>query len=181
MIRHKTCIICGSDFIAKSNKGLYCKIMCRDKAYKIRNPDKVKIRRNKWYDRNKAEINRHKRENMKEYNRLYWSERRSSDIDFRLRGTMRNRFNAAMRGHIKSSSVFEYVGCTLDELKLHLESKFQVNMTWENYGKWHIDHKIPLVAFSSSEEDLHKAWHYSNLQPLWKIDNLKKGSKYDKH
>lgn len=45
--------MCNSDFIAKSNKAKYCKVVCRDSAYKTRNPEKVKIRRNKWMDKNK--------------------------------------------------------------------------------------------------------------------------------
>mgnify|MGYP002132731409 FL=1 len=50
-------------------------------------------------------------------------------------------------------------------------------MTWDNYGDWHIDHIIPLNS-AQTEEDLYKLCHYSNLQPLWALDNLKKGSKY---
>ncbi len=69
-----------------------------------------------------------------------------------------------------------YLGCSLEYLKNHLESKFQPGMTWENQGKWHMDHIIPLSS-TKIEKDLYKLCHYTNLQPLWAVDNLKKGKK----
>jgi hypothetical protein len=61
-------------------------------------------------------------------------------------------------------------------LKKHLEIQFIEGMSWENQGKWHIDHKIPLSS-AKTEEEVYKLCHYTNLQPLWAEDNLKKGSK----
>jgi hypothetical protein len=52
-------------------------------------------------------------------------------------------------------------------------------MTWDNYGDWHLDHKKPLISFDLTDlEQFRVAAHYTNLQPLWALDNLKKGSKY---
>jgi 5-methylcytosine-specific restriction endonuclease McrA len=73
-------------------------------------------------------------------------------------------------------------GCSYDEFKIHIESQFTDDMSWDNYGLkgWHIDHIKPLSGFNlDSQCELKKAWHYTNLQPLWAEDNLKKGSKYD--
>jgi hypothetical protein len=74
------------------------------------------------------------------------------------------------------------VGCTIDELKIHLESLFVEGMTWENYGngtnKWNIDHIIPCLYFDLTDaEEQRKCFHYTNLRPLWGIDNIKKGDK----
>ena len=74
------------------------------------------------------------------------------------------------------------MGCSVEELKKYLESKFYPHsetgeiMSWENYGEWHIDHRKPLKMFNlSKREELLKACHYTNLQPLWAKDNLIKG------
>ena len=72
----------------------------------------------------------------------------------------------------------ELVGCSIDELKKHLEIKFKKGMSWNNYGKWHVDHVVPVDFFDLTKiEEQKKCFHYSNLQPLWAQDNLKKGGK----
>jgi hypothetical protein len=70
------------------------------------------------------------------------------------------------------------VGCRLEVLIEHLESKFLYGMSWENYGKdgWHIDHKIPLSS-AKTDREIYELCHYTNLQPLWAKDNLKKSNK----
>lgn len=78
----------------------------------------------------------------------------------------------------KKNTSFEIIGCTPQELKIHLENKFLDGMNWLNYGKygWYIDHIVPLSS-AKNEEDLYKLFHYTNLQPLWATDNLKKKNK----
>jgi len=78
---------------------------------------------------------------------------------------------------IKAGSAVKDLGCTIPELIKYLESKFQLGMTWENHSStgWHIDHIIPLCEFDLTDrEQFLKAAHYTNLQPLWAEDNLKK-------
>jgi len=90
------------------------------------------------------------------------------------------RMRQSLNGERKSDSWSKLVNYTLDELRKHLESLFQEGMTWDNYGKWHIDHVIPISSFnitSDSCEDFKECWKLSNLQPLWAIDNLKKSNK----
>ena len=81
----------------------------------------------------------------------------------------------------KSKRTDEILGISLAEFQGYLEKKFTDGMCWENYGKWHIDHKIPLSS-ALNEEELYKLCHFTNLQPLWAEDNIRKGNKliYDK-
>jgi hypothetical protein len=69
------------------------------------------------------------------------------------------------------------IGCTPSFLKEYIENQFKDGMSWDNYGfyGWHIDHIIPLSS-AKTEEDLYKLSHYTNLQPLWMIDNFIKGN-----
>ena len=75
----------------------------------------------------------------------------------------------------KKTKTFDLIGCDPISLKDFLEKKFIEGMCWGNYGEWHIDHIIPLSS-AKTEEEIYKLCHYSNLQPLWAIDNLKKVS-----
>lgn len=75
------------------------------------------------------------------------------------------------------------VNFTLEELMKHLQKQFKPGMTWENYGKWHLDHRIPVSVFnfdSLSDIDFQRCWSLKNLQPLWAKDNIKKSNKIDK-
>lgn len=103
-------------------------------------------------------------------------ERRKVDPLFKLANDLRHRtyMSLASMSWRKTSKFKDYIGCTLDELKAHLEKQFQPGMTWANQGEWHIDHIKPL-ATAASEKELYSLCHYSNLQPLWAIDNLRKG------
>jgi hypothetical protein len=97
-----------------------------------------------------------------------------------LGANLRSRVQAVLRRR-KSAATLKLVGCTLDELKQYLEIQFQSGMTWENYGSWHIDHIKPFAAFDdlTDPEQQKEACHYSNLQPLWAEDNIRKGGKWD--
>ena len=103
------------------------------------------------------------------------------DIKYRLLQNCRNRLGKALRhqGSHKLASTAELIGCDINHLKSHLESLFTQGMSWDNHGyghdKWHIDHIMPCVAFDlSNEEQQKKCFHWTNLQPLWHEDNLKK-------
>ena len=71
-----------------------------------------------------------------------------------------------------------FVGYTIGDLKQHLEKQFQPGMTWDNYGKWHIDHIRPIALFHFStpeDKDFKRCWALSNLQALWATDNCANG------
>jgi hypothetical protein len=79
-------------------------------------------------------------------------------------------------GAKKSNSTIEMLGYSANDLKTHLENLFMENMSWENYGEWHIDHKIPVSKFDK-ETPMNIVNGLDNLQPLWAFDNLSKGNK----
>lgn len=95
---------------------------------------------------------------------------------------LRNKIRVALKrkNSKKAYTVMELIGCTISELKNHLESTFQDGMTWDNYGEWHIDHIKPCSSFNlENVEEQKKCFHYTNLQALWAIDNRKKSDKLD--
>ena len=103
---------------------------------------------------------------------------RKTSLKWRLGYTLRNRTRLAIKNNQKVGSAVLDLGCTVDQLKVYLESKFLPGMTWKNWSRagWHIDHIIPLKFFDlSNKEQFKKACHFSNLQPLWAVDNLRKG------
>lgn len=147
--------------------------LLRFKTYREINPDKRKETVKKYYETNKTIINKKQIIlNKKYYNNDYYY--------YKLKHLCRSRITnfLKIKNIIKKNKTFEIVGCSPQFLKEYLENKFTDDMTWDNYGfyGWHIDHIIPLSS-SKTEEEIYKLCHYSNLQPLWAIDNLKKGSK----
>lgn len=143
----------------------------------------------KYYYENDTELN----EKKKEYNKKnkkkvldrqkeYVKKRKKVDPIFKLSITLRSRIKNFMKckGTSKriGKSIAEMVGCSPVELKEHIEKQFVDGMSWENHGLtgWHLDHIIPLISVKT-EEEMFKLNHYTNLQPLWSSDNLKKGKK----
>ncbi len=105
--------------------------------------------------------------------------RRKSDPIHRLKHLMNSRLRIFLKSRnlSKKNKTFVIVGCTPNQLKEHLQNKFVTGMSWDNFGKWQIDHIIPLSS-AKSEKEIYTLCHYTNLQPLWAEDNLKKGNKF---
>lgn len=105
------------------------------------------------------------------------AERMKTDKIFYAMKLARNRTNSFLRarGKIKIS---KSLGCSYAVFKEWIEQQFQPGMCWDNYGEWHLDHKFPLsVAYKLGKEKFKEACHYTNIQPLWAVDNIKKGNK----
>jgi hypothetical protein len=85
----------------------------------------------------------------------------------------------------KSHPSIEYLGCTIEEFKLHIEKQFKEGMSWENHSRgedcWHLDHIKPLAQLKDINDEalLREVCHYTNYQPLWEKDNLAKQDKYE--
>lgn len=108
-------------------------------------------------------------------------ERYYADLQFKLAKNLRARLNNALNDHYKAGSAVNDLGCSIEELKKYLESKFKPGMSWDNWSKdgWHIDHIKPLASFDLSDPNQFKeACNYKNLQPLWAEENLSKGAKH---
>lgn len=160
----------NADKISKKRK-LYLrnnkeKIREQRKKSRIKNKDKISKRHKEWYKKNKLKSN--------EYHKKYIKEKRKTDSLFRIKCSIRGRMNSFVKN--KNKNTLEYLGLPLKEYKIYLSKMFDANMNWNNYGDWHIDHIIPLCS-AKNEEELIRLFHYTNTQPLWAIDNLKKGDK----
>ena len=141
---------------------------------RINNPDAIKTNRSVYYKNNIKKI--------LAGNRTYVNKRKKIDINFKLTLNLRARLNIAIRSKQKAGSAIKDLGCSVDEFKIHLEKQWKPGMSWNNYGiklgQWSIDHVYPLSRFDLTDrKQLLKACNYANLQPMWHLDNMKKGNK----
>ena len=116
----------------------------------------------------------------RKYEREYKYNRRKEDMFFKIKGNLSGRLSDLIKKRNLSVNTLELIGCDEKTFLSHIENQFTEGMNWKNYGLkgWHIDHIIPLSSFDLTiEDEVKKACHYTNLQPLWWEDNLKKGNK----
>ncbi|HEY8687738.1 MAG TPA: hypothetical protein VIM07_00775 [Chitinophagaceae bacterium] len=108
-----------------------------------------------------------------------WQKKMMNDIGFRIKKNLRGRIYVALKRGVKSESTVNLLGCSIEQFKKYFESLFTDGMSWDKYleGGIHIDHRIPCKNFDLTKpEDQKRCFHYSNLQPLWELDNLRKGT-----
>lgn len=164
----------------KENKSKYLKEynkINKDKIVKLRKENYLSKRdeilsKNKEYHKNNKEKIRTRKNNYVKY-------KRDTDVLFYLKNISRKRiYNfIKLKDLKKNNKTFDIVGCSPEFLKNYIENKFSNGMSWELMGKnIHIDHIIPLSS-AKTEEEIYKLCHYTNLQPLWALDNIKKGDK----
>lgn len=139
----------------------------------------VRVRRSK--EKYQAYLNSPEyKEYQRNFRREYQKMRRETDPVFKIAFLLRRRVAEVVKGRQKSGSAVKDLGCSVEDLRRYLESKFKPGMSWENHGRygWHIDHKKPLSKFDLTDrEQFLEACHYTNLQPLWARENLIKGNK----
>ncbi len=150
------CVICKVNYKASMNgKALYC-IRCKEEVRK----QKHSVYTKRWF---KAKMR--------------------NDFKFRLKKYFSCMVNKRLKRrfiHKARRVTFQYLPYTVDELIQHLQSKFKKGMTWDNYGEWHIDHKIPDSYFKYKDlgdSEFQKCWALKNLQPLWAEENRKKSDR----
>lgn len=143
------------------------------KEYYYKNKEKVIASVNNYVQKNKDKVRKAQRENHKN--------RKANDISYSILKILRTRASSAIKLQGKKCyKTAQLVGCSMQLLLSHLESKFIDGMSWDNYGLkgWHMDHIIPCSSFDLSKPDEQKkCFHYTNLQPLWWYENLKKSNK----
>ena len=164
----------------------FCTIQCKNKQWYQNNKEHKK----QYYKNNKSKIQvreseyttsgKRKEKNKKWYNKSgkeYYAIKRQN-IDYKLTKNLRTRLWKAVKSNQKSGSAIDDLGCSINEFKVYMIKQFTEGMTWDNYGEWHIDHIKPLSSFNLTiESEFKKACHYTNLQPLWAIDNILKSDK----
>ena len=161
------------------------------KKYDSKPETKERKRKNydKWYEQNKE----HRKEYLKEYReknidnirktkRDYERNRKSRDPLYKLISN----FRTAIYTVLKESNVdkyghyFDILQYTPEQLITHLELQFKDDMSWDNYGVWHVDHKLPITSFDIQEmgdKEFMSCWSLDNLQPMWGIENIRKSNK----
>jgi hypothetical protein len=192
----KNCKICKKEFIRIKNNQKYCSKLCYKQAkmkrkrpyskkYYLEHKEKLDLQHINYYENHKEqrakamkewyELNKEK---IIEHNINYNKNKYKTNIGFKILDNLRSRIRMALKRNIKSQSTIKLIDCSIDFLRQHLEKQFQSGMSWSNHGLWHIDHIIPCASFDLSKvSEQRKCFHYTNLQPLWAKENLRKGSK----
>src|SRR5258705_2705793 len=139
----------------------------------------------KWYYKKGSEYHKKRKakwrlENSEYYlqqNRIYQKVKLKTDIIHKLKQRLRQRIYKAIKLEYKSGSAVKDLGCSIEEFKAYIEQRFRPGMSWENWGEWHLDHIKPLSLFNLQDrEELLKACNYTNYQPLWAEENIKKSN-----
>lgn len=176
-----------------------CKVARKSARY-YRKAEQFKAKQAAYYKANREEIRAKARERfatdpvyqakVREWSAAgrpraleYKKHRYRTDPQFRLVNNIRAAIWRGLAAGQKHGRTFDVLGYTVQQLRAHLEKRFTKGMTWDNYGEWHVDHIIPLIAFNyetTSDIDFKKAWSLKNLQPLWKSENQSKHAKLAK-
>lgn len=177
----------------KGKNGLYpsCKSCCiiSTLEWKEKNKDKYDEYRKKYYNLNKEQYclylknyNLNNKEILNKKRVQYRNNRRKNDSIFKFGGNIRSLIGSSFkRGNNnfkKNSKTESILGCTIKEFRLYIEKQFVEGMSFDNHGKWHLDHIIP-IASATTEEEIIKLNHYTNFQPLWAEENIRKGNRLD--
>jgi hypothetical protein len=173
------------------------KISARGKSRYESDKEKVKQINENWKSKNKERISQKGKERYnkkrdeilgkgKIYRKEHLVERREymkllrQRPEHRIKQNLRCRLRGALNGKPKATTTMKLVGCTPEFLKEFLEKQFTDGMSWENYGKWHIDHIIPCGLYDLSDPEQQKiCFHYTNLRPLWAEENQRKNKYLD--
>jgi len=171
-----------SDANGRSRARYHADADYREKLLKRQAADRQSIaykQKQSSYYRNWRKLNKEARCS---YKAGWQREKRSTDLNYRLKSCLRHRVQQAVKHGYKSASTLELIGCTIEELRSHLEAQFLPGMTWDNWTHdgWHVDHIVPCATFDLTDPaEQRRCFHYTNLQPLWAADNCAKRDNLD--
>ena len=149
--------------------------------------EKRKILRKKhWEEFKEKESENHKKwvsenRNIRREHFKNFKIKHKDEIDYKIKNNLRSRTRLALlsQHQHKDNKMVYYLGCSIFEYKEYLKEHFKEGMSFDNYGEWHIDHIKPISLFDLTiKEEVYKAFHYTNTQPLWAIDNIRKNNRW---
>jgi hypothetical protein len=160
-------------FDREKYKKRYLKYIVYQEKYRKKNRKKINQKTKEWYYKNKDRVRAKQR--IYEREGAY-----RNSLHFKIKDNIRKRICEVLKrdGGKKTQRTMKLVGCTVEELKQHIEKQFKPGMSWEQRNSFHIDHIIPCASFDLTKlSQQKKCFHYTNLQPLYPIENIKKGAK----
>lgn len=184
---YPTCRVCKKIVADKSRAKHRESNKERHFIWRQNNKSKIKYRSARYYQKNKEEQKRRMRrwelrniEHRREYKNNYEKNKRRNNPEYNIFLNLKSRFHAVvfMKSGVRRNQKIEtLIGCSVGQLRAHIESMFSVEMNWENYGSyWHLDHIVPCAAFDlTNEGEQMKCFHWTNLQPLMWRANVSKG------
>lgn len=178
-IKNKSEIVSYRKTHRKSNKK---RLNEKSKKYREDNRDYIKEYNKEYREKNKDKFKEYylnNKDKILSNQKIYEKNKRKTDPLFKFIKNIRVSISNSIRknGYTRKSKTHEILGCSFEDFKIFIESKFSDEMTWENYGEWHIDHIEP-ISWAKSEEEILKLNHYTNLQPMWGNINQSKGNRY---
>ena len=153
-------------------------LKARKDRYEL-NKDRLQTYGTEYYELNRdarLQYAKEFRKNNPDYLNRYNKSRRAVDIAYKFIHNLRVRQKGVLKG---KTSTTKGLGCSSEALRIHISSQWTEGMSWDNYGIWHVDHKLPITNFNISEmgdEEFMRCWSLDNLQPMWGIENIKKST-----
>jgi hypothetical protein len=155
-----------------------------DKKWRVNNKEYTDKKHKKWSNENREHLRKyHKRwrdenrSHLRMIRNKYERTRKANDPIYKLIGNFRTAIYTVLKENnmTKFGHYFEILGYTPDDLVKHLDSQLNDGMTWQNYGEWHVDHKLPITSFTftdMNDPEFKKCWSLENLQPMWGTENI---------
>ena len=160
-----------------------------DKKWRDCNKEYISQKHKKWYDKNKDRWNEYIKEyreknvdKIRKTKRDYERNRKHNDPTYKLIANFRTAIYIVLKENNmdKYGHYFDILRYSPEELVVHLENQFTEGMEWDNYGEWHVDHRLPITSFKFKEvgdNEFMRCWELNNLQPMWGDENISKSNK----